>query len=125
MCLCSCARGTGNSSDNVTLASAVEALHEQLQAPESDPSFFVADSGIYSEANMHRFNEAKIRRISRVRETSTEAKAVVETGANKTEWQDSEDGQIHRVTQTMSLPQGQERLSSSCAPGREKRVGQF
>ena len=115
----------GNSSDKVTLASAVEALHEQLQAPESDPSFFVADSGIYSEANMHRFNEAKIRRISRVPETSTEAKAVVETGANKTEWQDSEDGQIRRVTQTMSLPQGQERLSSSCAPGREKRVGQF
>jgi len=115
----------GNSSDKVTLASAVEALHEQLQAPESDPSFFVADSGIYSEANMHRFNEAKIRRISRVPETSKEAKAVVETGANKTEWQDSEDGQIRRVTQTMSLPQGQERLSSSCAPGREKRVGQF
>ena len=115
----------GNSSDKVTLASAVEALHEQLQAPESDPSFFVADSGIYSEANMHRFNEAKIRWISRVPETSKEAKAVVETGANKTEWQDSEDGQIHWFTHTMSLPQGQERLSSSCAPSREKRVGQF
>src|SRR6266487_6813013 len=28
----------GNSSDKVTLASAVEALHEQLQAPGSDPS---------------------------------------------------------------------------------------
>ena len=40
----------GNSSDKVTLASAVEALHEQLQAPESEPSFFVADSGVYSEA---------------------------------------------------------------------------
>jgi transposase len=47
------------------LASAVEALHEQLQAPESEPSLFVADSGIYSEANMRRFNEAKIRWISR------------------------------------------------------------
>ena len=57
----------GNSSDKVTLASAVEALHEQLRTPESEPSFFVADSGIYSEANMHRFNEAKIRWISRVR----------------------------------------------------------
>jgi transposase len=40
----------GNSSDKVTLASAVEALHEQLRSPESEPSFFVADSGIYSEA---------------------------------------------------------------------------
>jgi transposase len=99
----------GNSSDKVTLASAVEALHEQLRTPESDPSFFVADSGIYSEANMRRFNETKIRWISRVPETSTEAKAVVETGANRTQWQDSEDGQTHWFTHTMSLPQGLER----------------
>ena len=99
----------GNSSDTVTLASAVEALHEQLQAPESEPSLFVADSGIYSEANMRRFNEAKIRWVSRVPETSKEAKALVETAADRTEWQDSEDGQTHWCTQTMSLPQGQER----------------
>ncbi|MFL5625529.1 MAG: IS1634 family transposase [Ktedonobacteraceae bacterium] len=99
----------GNSSDKVTLASAVEALHEQLQAPESEPSLFVADSGIYSEANMRRFNEAKIRWISRVPETSTEAKNVVETGADTTEWQDSADGQTHWFTRTMTLPQGQER----------------
>ncbi len=100
----------------------MEALHEQLQAPESDPSFFVADSGVYSEANMRRFNEAKIRWISRVPETSTEAKAVVEMGADKTEWQNSEDGQTHWFTHTMSLPQGQERLSSSCVQSREKLV---
>jgi transposase len=52
----------------VTLAAAVEALHEQLRTPESEPSFFVADSGAYSEANMRRFNEneAEIRWISRV-----------------------------------------------------------
>src|SRR5512135_208702 len=41
----------GNSSDKVTLASAVEALHEQLRMSDSGPSFFVADSGVYSEAN--------------------------------------------------------------------------
>jgi transposase len=99
----------GNSSDKVTLASAVEALHEQLQAPENDPSFFVADSGIYSEANMRRFNEAKIPWISRVPETSKEAKAVVETATESAEWHDSADGQSHWVTQTMSLPQGRER----------------
>jgi hypothetical protein len=34
----------------VTLAAVVEKLHEQLCTPESQPSFFVADSGIYSEA---------------------------------------------------------------------------
>jgi len=99
----------GNSSDKVILASAVEALHEQLQAPESEPSFFVADSGVYSEANMRRFNEAKIRWMSRVPETSTQAKAVVEAAANRTEWQDSEDGQTHWFAHTMTLPQGQER----------------
>ncbi len=93
----------------MTLASAVEALHEQLQASESEPSLFVADSGVYSEANMRRLNEAKIRWISRVPETSKEAKAVVETAADRTQWQDSEDGQTHWFTQTMSLPQGQER----------------
>jgi hypothetical protein len=121
MCRCSCARGTGNSSDKVTLAAAVEVLHEQLRTPESDPSFFVADSGIYSEANIRRFNESKIHWISRVPETNTQAKAVVEMAADRTQWQDSEDGQTHWFTQMMSLPQGQERLSSSCAPSREKR----
>ncbi len=99
----------GKSSDKVTLASAVEALHEQLRTPESDPSIFVADSGVSSEANMRRFHEAKILWISRVPETSTEAKVVVETASDSTEWHDSEDGQTHWFTRTMSLPQGQER----------------
>lgn len=99
----------GNSSDNVTLASAVEALHEQLRTPESDPRFFVAESGVYSEANRRRFNEAKIRWISRVPETRTEAKAVLETATERTEWQHSENGLTHWFTHTMSLPQGQER----------------
>ena len=44
---------------------------------------------------MCRFNEAQIRWISRVPETSTEAKAVVETAVDRTEWHDSEDGQSH------------------------------
>lgn len=99
----------GNSSDQVTLASAVEALHEQLRTSESEQSFFVADSGVYSEANMRRFNEAKIGWISRVPETSTAAKAVVEAAANRREWQDAEDGQTHWFTHLMTLPQGQER----------------
>jgi transposase len=100
----------GNSSDKVTLASAVEGLHEQLQAPESEPSFFVADCGISSEANMRRFNEAGIRWISRLPETSKEAKAAVETASEeRTQWQDSEDGETHWFSRTMTLPQGQER----------------
>ena len=43
---------------------------QALHTPDSDPSFFLADSGVYSEA--------KMRWISRVPETSTEAKVVVE-----------------------------------------------
>jgi transposase len=93
----------GNSNDSVTLVTAVEALHEQLQAPDSDLSFFVVDSGVYSEANMRRFTEAKIRRISRVPETSIEAKAVVEAATESTEWHEAEDGQSHWLTRTMSL----------------------
>src|SRR5437764_2046266 len=58
----------GNSSDKVTLASAVEALQQQLHAPDTEPSIFVADSGVYSEANMRRFNAAHIDWISRVPE---------------------------------------------------------
>ena len=55
----------GNSSDKVSLASAAEALHEQLRAPEQEASFFVADSGVYSEANIRRFNEANCAAHSR------------------------------------------------------------
>ncbi len=41
--------------------------------------------------------------------TSTEAKAVVDTAADRTEWHDSADGQTHWFTRLMTLPQGQER----------------
>ena len=58
---------------------------------------------------MRRFNEAKIRWISRVPETSSEAKAMVEMASERREWQDSEDGQTHWFTRIMTLPQGQER----------------
>lgn len=52
----------------------------------------VADSGISSEANMRRFTEAQIPWISRVPQTSTEAKAVVEMAFEGREWHDAEDG---------------------------------
>ena len=97
----------GNSSDKVTLVAAVEAVYQQLQAADTEPGIFIEDSGAYSEANMRRFNEAGIRWISRVPETSKEAKAIVQAeGAN---WQDSADGQTHWFSQILSLPQGQER----------------
>lgn len=98
-----------NSSDKVSLASAVEALHEQLHASEEDPGFFVADNGVYSEANISRFNKAKVRWISRVPETSKEVREMVETAVESTDWQDTADGQAHWWTRTLSLTQGEER----------------
>src|SRR2546426_9191914 len=99
----------GNSSDKVTLASAVEALQQQLHAPDTEPSIFVADSGVYSEATMRRFNTAHIDWISRVPETSKEAKGLLESAVDSADWQDSPDGQTHWFTRIMTLPQGQER----------------
>jgi transposase len=99
----------GDSSDKVTPASAVEALQQQLHAPGTEPSIFVADSGVYSEANIRRFNAANILWVSRVPETSKEAKGLLETEVDSADWQDSPVGQAHWFTRTLSLPQGQER----------------
>jgi len=74
----------GNSSDKVVLVEAVEALQEQLRAEDpEEPRIFVADSGLYGEANMIRLGAADVRWVSRAPETSAEAKAVIDpsTGA--------------------------------------------
>ena len=75
----------GNASDKVSLVAAVEALGEQLQG-EGETPIFVADSGLYSAANMARLNRAQVRWISRVPETSGEAKAAVRE-ADEADWQ--------------------------------------
>ena len=75
----------GNASDKVSLVEAVEALGEQLQG-EGETPIFVADSGMYSRENMARLNRAQVRWISRVPETSVEAKAAVRE-ADEARWQ--------------------------------------
>jgi transposase len=70
----------GNASDKESLVAAVEALAEQLRA-EPDPvdaPIFVADSGLYSAANVARLSRAEVRWISRVPDTSREAKAALQ-----------------------------------------------
>ena len=67
----------GNASDKVTLVAAVEALAEQLRAAadsEGEAPLFVADSGLYSADNVARLSAAGVRWISRVPETSMEAR---------------------------------------------------
>jgi transposase len=104
----------GNSSDKVSLLAAITAIQEQLREAHAEPSVYVADNGIYSEPNMRQLNVAGIKWISRVSETSTEAKTVLQEGSQ--DWQRSEDGSIQWFCREMELPQGSERLSSSRAP---------
>ena len=104
----------GNSSDKVSLLAAVMAIQKQLREADAEPSVYVADNGIYSEPNMRQLNAAGITWISRVSETSTEAKTVLQEGSQ--DWQQSEDGSIQWYRRVMALPQGSERLSPSCAP---------
>ena len=105
----------GNNSDKVSLLAAVMAIQKQLREADAQPSVYVADNGIYSEANMRHLNAEGIRRVS---ETSTEAKTVLQEGSQ--DWQRSEDGSIQWYRRIMALPQGSERLSSSCAPRRKR-----
>jgi transposase len=79
----------------------------------------VADKGVSSEATMRTVNLAKVTWISRMSETSTDAKAVL--AESDETWQTSEDGTMHGVSQIMRLPQGNERwviVSTSASPQR-------
>jgi transposase len=114
----------GNSSDQVSLIAAVEALQEQLRAPEEEESsIYVADSGVYSQANMQRLNAAKIRWISRVPETSTTARAELGQALGaQAEWQTSADGEIRWWSRQVELPQGRERWVVVSSTASEQRV---
>ncbi len=97
----------GNSSDKTTLVTAVEALQERLRQADEEPSLYIADSGVYSEANMRRFAAARIKWVSRVPETLTEAKAFL--AQEVAHWQSAADQQTHWISRQLTLPQGTER----------------
>ncbi len=97
----------GNSSDKVSLLAAVTAIQAQLREANAEPSIYVTDNGIYGEANMRQLNAAGVKWVSRISETSTEAKTVLQAGSQ--DWQRSEDGSIQWYRRSMSLPQGSER----------------
>jgi transposase len=100
----------GNSSDKEHLRAAVQAVMTQLRQElpeEQEQRIAVFDSGGYSEANMKRYNEANIRWISRVPETSTTAKTALEEVNG--EWKQLLDGSGEYVVRTLDLPQGKER----------------
>jgi transposase len=100
----------GNSSDKVSLLAAVMAIQKQLREADGidgEASVYVADNGIYSESNMRQLNQARVKWISRVSETMTEAKMLLQEGSET--WQQSEDATVHWFTCDMALPQGSER----------------
>lgn len=99
---------SGNSSDKESLVKVMTDLHAQLQQqePHEEP-LYVADSGLYSEANMRTLNQANVRWVSRVPETSKQAKAAVIQQEDA--WQQSADGKYRLVVLQMDLPQGRER----------------
>jgi transposase len=97
----------GNSSDKVSLLAAITAIQAQLWEAKEEPGIYVADSGVYSESNMRQLNQAGVKWVSRVPESSKEAKAVLQEGSD--EWQRGEDGSIQWYSRVMDLPQGTER----------------
>jgi transposase len=97
----------GNRSDQVSLLAAIQTIEAQLREAGEEASVYVADNGGYSESNMKQLNQAGIKWVSRVSETSTEARTVLQEGSDA--WQHSEDGTLHWFCREMELPQGIER----------------
>ncbi len=54
---------------------------------------YVADNGVYSEANITQLNQVGVKWVSRVSETLSEAKAIVQEGSET--WQQSAAGTVH------------------------------
>jgi transposase len=97
----------GNNSDKVSLLAAISTIQRQLREADGEASVYVADNGVYSEPNMRLLNQAGVKWVSRVSETSTEARTVLQEGSET--WQHSEDGTMHWFCREMPLPQGTER----------------
>lgn len=67
----------GNASDRVTLAQQVAEVVYQFRAEGEDEPIYVADSALYSDATMMALGQQGVWWVSRVPETSLQAKALV------------------------------------------------
>ena len=96
----------GNSSDKQTIVAAHLACVQQMREAHEEPGWAIADSALYSEANLRQFNAAQVAWITRVPETLTQAK---EMGARTDcTWHDGHRDGTWWWQQEMALPQGQE-----------------
>ena len=97
----------GNASDRCALLEVISTLTQHLQESGETPGIYVADSALYGTENMTTLNQAGVRWVSRVPETSTAAQALVaETPAA---WQQNADGTRQWWSHVLDLPQGRER----------------
>jgi len=97
----------GNSSDKVSLPSAIQALHAQLQEPNEPERLFVADSGVYSTATMKQFAQVGLEWASRVPETMKESKELLDRSL--TSWQEDQAQSVEYLPFLMQLDQRSER----------------
>jgi transposase len=111
----------GNASDKTALPQIIAELTRQLRTSGEAAGVYVADSGLYSEANMRALQEAGVQWVSRVPETSSLAQAMVREEPPDG-WQQSEDGQLCWWGRTLELPQGQERWLVVRSQQGEQRV---
>jgi len=110
----------GNASDKATLVAAVEALAAQLRAggneqDDTQAPIFVADSGLYSAANVARLSAVGVRWISRVPDTSTEAKAALRVADDA--WQ--HDGDLFWAS-ALQAPAGERWVVVRTTTGEER-----
>ncbi len=85
----------------------VMAIQKQLREADGEASVYVADNGGYSQPTITQLNQAGIKWVSRVSETMTEAKTILQEGSET--WQQSADGMAHWFSRELTLPQGRER----------------
>jgi transposase len=91
----------------VSLLEAIMTIQTQLREAGEEASVYVADNGGYSQTTMRQLNQAGVKWVSRVSETLTEAKTLLQEGSQT--WQHSEDGTVHWFSRHLELPQGRER----------------
>lgn len=110
----------GKSSDKETIVAAHIACVQQMREASEDPGWAIADSALYSAANLRQLNDARVAWITRVPETLGLAKAAVartdapwQAGAKEGTWWWSQDH---------DLPQGPERWIMVRTQQAEERV---
>ena len=110
----------GNSSDKETIVAAHLACVQQMRDAEEEPGWAIADSALYSEANLRQLNQAHVAWITRVPETVRHAKAAV--ARTDQVWHEGRSPGTWWWSQVLELPQGAERWVIVRTDEAEKRV---